>query len=83
MKTFRDVLDLIGCSALAEHLGLPAVTVRQWRFRNSIPSSRFVGVAQAARTAAETETDPERADALKSVSVGLLAQLAAERGQAA
>ena len=50
METFTDIIDLWPSTAvLAEDLGEKPARVRKWRQRNSIPSSEWVAIIDAAK----------------------------------
>lgn len=62
METFADVIDRFpSAEALGALIGKKGVTVRQWRYRNSIPVGHWVDVAQAAQ---ESGFDDITVDAL-------------------
>jgi hypothetical protein len=48
-RSHREIVNSFGHVSLAEDLGLPPRTVKQWRTRDRIPSEYFFEVIQAAK----------------------------------
>ena len=67
MKTFRDVINSFGnAEQMGRDLGVPGLSVRQWRRRNSIPAQHWTRIVDLAH-----------ARGLDIISIELLATIAA------